>query len=407
MSGLSAAVWAGILLAGNPAPLVPPNTDGIGEVRSVTYYTFGTELSDLDLEHLREDVERAKAAGFNGMWLVVPWRTLSPVALPDAELNQAAWEKLDAAIRLLTEERFLIVFPLGYLGKGWAPDGIPDTRVDTWILDEAIWQAFRAHVIRLTRRYADLHNMLWLFYSESFQGPLSLYENQEQAKAHFRAFCRGLNADIAHWNARWGSDYTSFYEVGMDDGRFRQGNARWEDHFRWICAVMRKRYGPLARELKDLVRIHGRVGFHDNALIEKDWAKGDSPIPEESPYDFLSFTAYLGQEPVQVGLKNAEEALGRFREKYPEVPLMIGEVGVPTLVRGEDAQAAYLRKVAEFAETSGLGINIWMWRDFAGGPEDQRSFGLVRLDGTHKPALGALEDLWRKRLSGSPKTTSE
>ena len=42
----------------------------------------------------------AREIGFNGMWLVVTWRSLSPVALPKPELNEAAWQNLDEIVEM-------------------------------------------------------------------------------------------------------------------------------------------------------------------------------------------------------------------------------------------------------------------------------------------------------------------
>ena len=72
--------------------------------------------------------------------------------------------------------------------------------------------------------------------------------------------------------------------------------------------------------------------------------------------------------------------------------------GVSTLVRDETAQARFVSEVVRFAQVHGLGINIWMWRDFMGSTEEQRSFGLLRLDDTEKPVV----DLLRQRLAAGP-----
>ena len=368
----------------------PSPAQRVANLRSVTYYTFGTRLQDLSTERLVRDVAHARDVGFNGMWLVVTWRSLSPVALPAPQLNEAAWQKLDKVIEALSSEGLSIIFPLGYFGRGWSPAGIPADRIAEWIVDEEMWGAFEDHVVRLTSRYAGRANILWMFYTESFQGPLKAYESLAQAKANFRRFCRETRSDIGHWNKRWGSDYGSFQEIGTADGRAKRGAMRWEDHFRWMCSVLRDRYGGLTRRMKTEIDIKGLVGFHDNAMITKNWAKGDTPVPADNPYDFLSFTAYRGKTPAKARLAEVVEIHGRFATRYPTVPLMIGETGVATLIQSETDQADYLCRIARFAATHSLGMNIWMWQDFKGSTPQQRSFGLLRHDGSDKLVVDAL-----------------
>ncbi|MFQ6096742.1 MAG: hypothetical protein ACE5O2_03380 [Armatimonadota bacterium] len=374
-----------------------PPADRVSSLRSVTYYQFGVELEDADIGLLKRHIARAKDVGFNGMWLVVTWKSLSPVALPQPRLNDAAWDRLDAIIVALSKEGFSIIIPLGYFGRGWSPQGIDDQRHAEWILDDSLWNAFEDHVLRFTRRYAHRDNILWMFYTESFQGPIAAYKDLELAEESFRRYCRRTNAEIAHWNQRWGADYASFDDIGMADGRIAKHAARWEDHWRWVCSVLRARYGALTRKMKTDVAVRGLVGFHDNAMITMDWAKGDTPIPDDNPYDYLSFTAYLGKDQaVEDRLEEVAQVHSRFRHRYPDVPLMIGETGVPTLVRDEATQAEYLATIARYAKANSLGINIWMWQDFKGSTEEQRSFGLLRLDGTDKPAVEALRKAFAK-----------
>ena len=44
------------------------------------------------------------------MWLVVTWRSLSPVALPKPELNEAAWQNLDEIVEMLSNEGLSIIW---------------------------------------------------------------------------------------------------------------------------------------------------------------------------------------------------------------------------------------------------------------------------------------------------------
>ena len=389
-------VFAGVIFGAVRPPAAagetPPTAKKIAALRSVTYYKFGTKLQDIDIDLLAKDIAHAREVGFNGMWLIVPWRFLSPVALPRPRLHEPSWKKLDAMIGTLSREGFSIIFPLGYFGRGWSPKGIPAERLRGWIVDETIWGAFQEHVIRLTERYADRKSILWMFYTESFQGSVKAYEGSDLAKESFRRYCRRTDPDITYWNNRWRSDYASFEEIGMADGRAKAGVYRWEDHYRWMCSVLRGRYGGLTRRLKTEMRIQGLVGYHDNAMITKNWAKGDTPVPDANPYDFLSFTAYMGRGDIDARMEDVGAVYRRFRSLYPTEPLLIGETGVPTLVRDEATQARYLSRLAGFARQRSLGMNVWMWQDFKGSSKQQRSFGLLRLDGSEKPAVQALRE---------------
>lgn len=368
-----------------------PTADRVTTLRSVTYYRFPVGLAKLDLARFRRDAAAAKQLGFNGMWLVVCWRDLCPTALPTVQTDDTAWRKLDRCLDVLSQQGFSVLFPLGYFGRGWAPAGLPPDRLVEWMVDPRIWPAYEDYVLRVCRRYAGRRNLLWLFYSESFQGPLGAYRNAPRALASFRAYCQARNADLKYWNQRWGSDYRSFADLGIGDGRCSRGATRWEDHFRWVCQVLRDHYGELARRLKAEVGIEGLLGFHDNALITKNWAKGDTPIPADNPYDFLSFTGYFAGGEVEARVRNLDEIRRRFGNRYPGVPLLLGETGVSTTIPdGEQIQAQYLAAVARFARQKVLGVNVWMWQDLERGSDKERSFGLLRLDGTPKPAVEAL-----------------
>jgi len=76
------------------------------------------------------------------------------------------------------------------------------------------------------------------------------------------------------------------------------------------------------------------------------------------------------------------------------MPLVMGEVGAATETCSEDDQARYLTEVAQLAAEKHLGMNIWMWQDFPHTDKEQRSFGLLRKDGSPKPALIALRKLF-------------
>ena len=99
-------------LCGLCAPLAgwPSPAQRVVNLRSVTYYKFGTRLQDLSIAQLARDVAHAREIGFNGMWLVVTWRSLSPVALPKPELNEAAWQNLDEIVEMLSNEGLSIIW---------------------------------------------------------------------------------------------------------------------------------------------------------------------------------------------------------------------------------------------------------------------------------------------------------
>lgn len=388
------AVPLALLLAACIAVSANAQTRSISDIRSVTWYNgYTSMLESGDVDRFKQDLATMEANGFNSVWLVVLWQDIEPVTLPEAQPDEVKLARLDAFMDAAAERGFSVIFPLGYFGKGWAPEGIPEDLIDFWMLNDTLWEAYTGFANRLVQRYGDRENVLWLLYTENMQPGLPVGNDNDVAKESFRAYCRRLDEDIASWNARWKSDYASFDEIGMDDGRFKDGANRWTDHWRWIAEIMRVRFGPLAARMKTTPGWRGRVGYHDGPLITLDWAKGATPIPDDNPYDFLSLTAYMGKDTQEASMEDNRAAHARYKERYPDMPLMIGEVGVPTDVHDEHTQTSYLSEVVRFCADKGMGFNIWMWRDFESADLEQRSFGLLNKDESPKPALDALRTL--------------
>jgi hypothetical protein len=389
LSSLCALLCVGVFSF--PAGAEPQKLE---ELRSATWYDGFSMLKNADLDTFKKDLSRMAASGFNGVWIVVLWQDIEPAALPEPQVDEAVLERLDAFMNAADAQHFSMIFPLGYFGKGWSPEGVPEDRIGFWMLDDKVWSAYAAFVNRVVRRYAGRTNVLWLLYTESMQPTLAMGNDSALAKQSFRAYCREHDPDVAFWNARWKSDYGSIDEIGMDDGRFEDGAQRWTDHWQWQAEVMCVRFGGLAAQLKTCPGWRSRIGYHDNALITKDWAQGASPIPEDNPYDFLSFTAYRSTEGQAESMKENLAVYERYRARYPAMPLVMGEVGAATETCSEDDQARYLTEVAQLAAEKHLGMNIWMWQDFPHTDKEQRSFGLLRKDGSPKPALIALRKLF-------------
>lgn len=382
-------------------------------IRSVTYYKFPLRWDEYDINKFKQDLDKMQKIGFNTVWFVIPIRDFMSVALPkDArQYNEKAWKNLEAFIKELKRRGMKAILPLGYWGVGWSPVGTDDPdRLGTALFDDEYYQVFEDYALLMTKRFKDYDNILFLLYTEGWGAGFKSARKSEVVQNSFRKYCEGVNKDINYWNKRWDTNFKGFKEVLTLLPREKNTQPRWTDYWRWVATTLAKRHGDLAWKIKRYNKIKGEIGYHDNNLINRDWAKGVSPIPEENPYDCLSFTAYPDktfavtdtsnlaeikqQVKKQIGKMNSRYE--RFKKLYPHMPLMIGETGVPTLPFGETAQAEYLGSLLEFMASKIDGFNIWMWQDFLGASEKQRSFGLLSVSGEEKPAVDVLRRLLKE-----------
>lgn len=383
---LAVWAWGGEGFAGQPRDVQRE----IESVRSFTYYAPARNWANFDLQAFAESLDGMKGAGANTVWLVLPWFDFQPQALPAPVWDEKALRNLDGAVGLAEKRGMKVILPLCYLGVGWSPKGI-DARF--WTLDPTYYHAFEKYALELIRRLSAHGNLLLMLYTEGSEPSTADLRGSPLAVQSFRAWCRGCNGDVGYWNKRWGTKYTwaTLQPLGPDVGALA-----WIDHWRWVADLLVKTHGELARKIKAQVGQKALLGYHEYSLINLNWAEGESPIPKDNPYDFLSMVHYSGLEQATVEKTRQEmkEKLARFRRLYPKMPLMVGESGADTYHFGFRDQARAAEAVLGFAREEKLGINWWMWRDFTNADLVQCSLGVLEVDGKPKPAHVAIKKIW-------------
>lgn len=112
---------------------------------------------------------------------------------------------------------------------------------------------------------------------------------------------------------------------------------------------------------------------------------------EPNSADFTAFNVYLEDEAA------LQRYLPRLHHLAGDRPVYLTEFGLDTFRHSEEHQADLLTAACQIARTSGLsGATIYAWSDdwFNNGRQMKDwAFGLIRRDGTAKPALKRLQNL--------------
>jgi hypothetical protein len=372
----------------------------ISSIKSVTYYcpleeNRGHIWTHFDLEKFEKAVIGIKAMGANTVWLVLPWHDFQPVALPEPEWNYQALDNLDKAIGIANKYDMRVILPLCYLGVGWSPEGIDALQ---WTVDEKMYGAFREYAKQFVRRLLTHKNLVFLLYGEDgYPSPVKIGERQELVN-HFKQWCWNNNSDINYWNERWQTNFT--WDTFEPFPKEPDSKNRWLDHFKWCVQIIRDSHGKLAVELRDVIGNKALLGYHDDIGISKDWAGGDSPVPDENPYQFLSFAHYCSPSFYNSQNEYLEETtaiISRFRARYPDMPLAMLETGFcESMATSRINQAYVVSTLAKIAKKEKIGINIWAWQDFTYGSDScQQTFGLTDVNGNKKPVYFSIRKVWK------------
>lgn len=385
--------------AGTPVPLrirpdviIRPDVT-VRSIRSLTYY-HPVPWGQFTLPPFEAALEDIRRLGGNTVWLILPWHQFQPVALPQPQWDQAALDHLEQAVAAAEKRGMNVIAPLCYLGVGWSPKGI-DSRI--WTVDSAMYGAFSRYALELIGKLGAHRNLIYLLYTEGCEPVMESLRQFPQAGESFRAWCRALSPDLFLWNARWGTDYTEWRQVQPINYATDRGNwRRVEDHYRWVAAVLRQSHGALARRIRPQIKGKALLGYHDYSLIARDYAKGDTPIPPDQPYDFLSLACYDNPSYKTTAQYEAalRQALARGRQCHPKLPLAVLEAGSSSSDASPQRQADAIRMVAGQARLQGIGLNIWMWKDMNFPSAHRATYGLVDKDGKPKPAYEALKKAW-------------
>src|SRR5581483_11852283 len=114
----------------------------LGRVRAVTYVKerpFASYTGEL-----RRALPGIAAAGFNTVWLVLPWWQFEPrpLATPPA-YDERSFDALRRVLNDLAGRNMHAIIGLDYLGRGWAPMGIDACR---WLVTPRYENAFERYV---------------------------------------------------------------------------------------------------------------------------------------------------------------------------------------------------------------------------------------------------------------------
>ncbi len=156
----------------------------------------------------------------------------------------------------------------------------------------------------------------------------------------------------------------------------------------------------------DIVRVHGIAAVEDTlssliALIhdESDLSATYVNFPtteflEPAGQDFVSFNVFL-EDP-----DDLRRYLRHLQVVALDRPLIITELGLPSLVHGEDTQASSLASQLRVVDETGCaGATVFSWTDdwgVAGVQVDGWGFGVTDLERRPKPALEVVE-AWARR----------
>jgi len=339
----------------NPAraePAEPRNLSPTSSIRSVTFYDFPA-TNEQRLQHLAEALTQIRATGFSTIWLVSPWAAYNPKPLSDPPVyNDQEFEILRETLNLLRENGMQAILGLNYLGSGWAPDGIDACN---WIRDQTMYTAFETYVQEFLNRIVDYRDMVYILFFTEGAEPCNLnpYGDAEE-----------------------------------------------------IASLLQPTLGSLPKRLPANLRSQFRIGYHDYTLINLNWAHGKSPIQDPVSFDFVSMVAYgldrKSDEEIRVEI---DARASRFKNLYPNTPLIIGEFGARGCENGEDEQARVIETIVSHALDYNYGFNLWGWKP---GPSDQECtnpvFGglaITNQDGTPRKSVETLKEVLRPQIENS------
>jgi hypothetical protein len=342
------------------------------------------------------DLDRIKTAGFNAVWMVNVWAEFEPGVEP-ATWNEDRIAWLHEVCEAARSRNLRLCLALGYVGEGWQPRGI-DGRA--WLLRPAEFARYLQYLRRVVRETRQFQNVFYLVMSEELLSTALLVHPQEcpEAVGSFRAWTAKANPDIAHWNARWGTD-SAWASLGPLDASERKRIEAWQDAARWQSYVLRPRLARLTAggraEIAAAIRAERHnaiVGYHDfllDPVLALDAA--DAHLPASSQFNFHSFPFYYQpSQTMEENLRALREKLAEARRLYPKLPLWAGELGADSSKCGEQAQADWFRQAIPALREAGAGYSVWAWRDHSATGEQ---LALLREDGSARPALAGLKEL--------------
>lgn len=287
------------------------NRDSVfNTLKSVTWYEFGPTFEQ-SMKNLQVASSEIKKAGFNAVWIVVPWAELNPKPLATfSQYNDASFKVLKDTVDILKNQNIKIMFGLNYLGNGWAPEGIDYCN---WISNSQMYNSFEKYVQEVMSRFLGYENDIYF---------LVFTENAENCLI---------------------DTYTN-----------AKNNA----------TALRATLGSLPSRLPTNLKGKFKIGYHDYNLINLNWAEGETPILFPNAFDFVSMVAYDLEKKKDFEI-NSEILLRakRFKNLYPNTPLVLGEFGARSCSSVDDyEQARVLVSILKTADELKMGYNLWGWK---------------------------------------------
>ena len=401
-------------------------------------------LTELDERQMARDFRAMREAGMNCFAIAVNWGDF--MTRVDVSARSYKWNaEVDKRFRRLLEcaRRENLIVNL-WFGTARLPEGLPGCTVGgeetdlcgnkhrpfcgyVWQdypgcaqFNEFQWQAFldfHRHVAELTRGFDDVifDPLDWQHINMNYW----CWANARNLEA-WRAWLKSRNPDLSHWNTRWRENNSSWEEVFFPvDDWVRQTAAlhagspyagkpdtpegpKWQD-FRvwhdWLCNIVSQVITGVLKEVRPDVLIAQRVDiWHYGDFRANTWGVGRVD---------LIFQGWYSEKPEQA--RDASRWIaGAVRDvavRWPRpMPFVFWETGMNPPAGGPDlprrqADELQARQVVSTERTARalhlVGWMWWTWRDYCMS-KAALGYGLVRLDGTAKPALRALREAVRE-----------
>jgi len=364
------------------------------EMRSVCYYNVATDhqtswTMTAWFDALKADLPLMKAAGFNTVWLVVPWADFQPSINP-VSTNQGSYDLLAAVAAYFKSEGLYLILPHPYLGTGWAPTGY-DHHAE-WPFGDDYLQAFKDFMYGFVDVIKDYDNILVLLHHEGYFNNYSV-DNPIVKQAMMETY-QTINPDIEYWNAEFGFSYSSFDEIPVPGPLALRGTRLFIQHFRLNIP-------PLIDRLKDELGAKCAFGIHDWWYLQ-GFISVDTCIPGNNNYDVYSSTYYPGVgAPNWTYINDPATGLNARMARAPilqlNIPVIFGETGLfigdpPIGTPGvtEQIRADWYSGCAAWFLANGIGYDFWGWEDFV--PETYGRGGFIDEFGEPKLSYYAMVD---------------
>ena len=329
------------------APLRPA-LSSLNDIKSVTF-SLPNQSTSQALDQLAKTLPKIKAAGFNTIWFVSWWPTFEPQPLVDPPIyNAQSFAQLRQTLELLRQNNMRAIIGLNYIGDQRNPGAprVPEFNIDRcqWLKNPLMYQAFENYVTRFLTEIADYNDISYIdFFTEG----------------------------------TWNGYYCSQNYIGRE-----------------LALKLQSSLGSLPTRLPPELRNKFLIGLHDGFLI--NFGETDiSPAVAPMPFDFVSMTVYEVDAFTNQQIRDRiDQSAARFRAFYPDIPLMIGELGATacTLCASgqEENEARVNGEIVSYALQKNYGFNVWDWA------------GLTHSDGSPKKSLGVIRNAIQGITAPSP-----